>query len=140
MRFWRKKPAETSDQLPADSATAVAEAELGGRESSSQEEWTAAEQEEIREQTERAVERSRRGLFGRIGGIFQRSDFDEDLWEELEELLVASDTGLVTTERILRDVRQRVKDEGVKQASEVRAILREELITILDAPYEFEPY
>ncbi len=134
MRFWRKKPAETSVELPGDSATAIAEAEPA------EEEWTAAEQEEIREQTERAVERSRRGLFGRIGGIFQRSDFDDGLWEELEELLIASDTGLPTTERILRDVRQRVKDEGIKQSAQVRQVLRDELVAILDAPYEFEPY
>jgi fused signal recognition particle receptor len=97
-------------------------------------ERSAEDQAEIHEQTERALQRSRRGLFGRIAGLFERADFDDDLYDELEEILVASDTGLATTETILDTVRRRVKDEGVKQSAAVRDILRETLIDVLEAP------
>jgi fused signal recognition particle receptor len=94
----------------------------------------AAEQAEIHEQTERALQRSRRGLFGRIASIFERADFGDELWDELEEVLVASDTGIATTTEILARVRSRVRSEGVKQAAEAREVLREELVAILEHP------
>ncbi|GAB4325958.1 MAG: signal recognition particle-docking protein FtsY [Dehalococcoidia bacterium] len=97
-------------------------------------ELTPEEQVELHEQTEKALERTRRGIFGRLGGLFQRPDFDESLWDELEEILIASDAGLETTERILDRVRQRVRDEGVKQSARVREILRDELVAVLEEP------
>lgn len=102
-------------------------------------ELTAEDRRILQEQTERATERTRRGLFGRIAGLFQRADFDESLYEELEEILLGSDVGLETTETILNAVRKLVKDEGVKQAAQVREILREELIAILEAPHREPP-
>ena len=126
MRFWRRGKQE---EAAPESEVEVALAQLAPIE-----EPTAEEREEIHEQTEKALQRTRRGLFGRIGGLFERADFDEDLWEELEEILVASDTGLATTEALIEAVRKRTRDEGVKQSQRVREILREELIEILEAP------
>lgn len=122
MRLWRKKS--------GDSPASPIVAEL---------EPTPSEVAELHEQTEKALERTRRGLFSRIGGLFQRADFDDDLWDELEEILVASDTGIGTTTLILDTVRQRVKDEGVKDTARVRALLREELIAILEEPQKRPP-
>jgi len=102
-------------------------------------ELTPEDRQIVHEQTNRATEPTRRGLFGRIGGLFQRADFDEELYEELEEILLGSDVGLETTEAILAGVRKRVKDEGVKQGVQVREILREELIAILQAPHREPP-
>lgn len=118
MRFWRRRPAESQ---PAAPATDVAPP-------------TDEERAEIHEQTGRAVERTRRGIFGRISSLFERADFDESLWDELEEILIGADAGLETTTAILDRVRKRVKQEGVKQSARVRELLREELITILEEP------
>jgi fused signal recognition particle receptor len=122
VRFWRRGNREDGAE---DSGDALDEPIIGA---------TPEEQAEIHEQTEKALERTRRGLFGRIGGLFERADFDDDLWDELEEILVASDTGLATTEALLTAVRQRVRDEGVKQSARVREVLQEELVAILEAP------
>jgi fused signal recognition particle receptor len=100
---------------------------------------TEEERAEVHEQTERAVERTRRGFFSRLGGLFERPDFDDALWDELEEILIGSDAGLSTTTVILDAVRGRVKGEGVKQSNRVREILREELAAILHAPRETPP-
>lgn len=102
-------------------------------------EFTEEDYAELQEQTERATERTRRGLFGRIGGLFQRADFDESLYDELEEILVGSDVGLETSEAIIAAVREEVRRAGVKQATEVREILREELIAILEQPRREPP-
>ena len=111
MRFWRRKPGEPS--LPGEVGASV------------------DEEREIHEQTERALERSRRGLLGRLGGLFERQDFGDDLWDDLEEILLGADTGLPTTEAILKDLKARVRAEGVKQSSRVRELLRDELVRIL---------
>jgi fused signal recognition particle receptor len=126
VRFWRRaKPQEE------EGTVAVQEAVLPGE--------TAEERAEVHAQTERAVERSRRGFFSRIGGLFERADFSEDLWEELEEILIVADTGLPTAEELLGAIRKRVRDEGVKQSERVRAILREEMVRILEAPLHAPP-
>lgn len=137
MRFWRRKPAEEAQELAAEEAAiAVEPAALVSFEP------TAEERAEVHEQTERAVERTRRGFFGRLGGLFERADFSDDLWDELEEVLIGADAGLETTTVIIDAVKKRVKDEGVKQSARVRDFLREELVEILlepaDAPLAWE--
>jgi fused signal recognition particle receptor len=123
VRFWRKK---TQAEEHGDAAVAAAV--------EAPPEPTPEERAEIHEQTERAVERTRRGFLSRLGGIFERADFDDGLWDELEEVLIASDAGLPTTTVVLETVRRQVKDEGVKQSARVRELLREELIAILEEP------
>jgi fused signal recognition particle receptor len=121
VRFWRRSTPQESPE---------AEAAL---------EPTPEEAAEIHEQTVRAVERSRRGLLGRIGGLFERADFGDELWDELEELLVASDAGLATAEVLLDATRRRVREEGVKEGARARDILREEMEAMLAAPLGAPP-
>lgn len=125
MRFWRRKPAHEDVQQAAEEAPIEEELPL---------EPTPEERAEVHEQTERAVARTRRGFFSRLGGLFERADFSDDLWDELEEILIGADAGLETTTVILDAVRKRVKDEGTKQSARVREILREELIDVLLDP------
>jgi fused signal recognition particle receptor len=89
--------------------------------------------EDVVEQTERALGRTKRGFFRRMFGAFERSQIDDELWNELEEILLGADTGLPTAERILDDLRRRVRREGMKQPDEVREALREELVALLDS-------
>ena len=123
MRFWRRKPTDLPD-VGGDIAVVDAVAD----------DTSAEEVAELHEQTERALQRTKRGFFGRLGGIFERADFSDDLWDELEEILVSSDAGIATAEAILGAVRKRTKAEGVKQSARVRQILREELVAVLEEP------
>lgn len=154
MRFWRRKPAEDtpeseapevegeeSESVAAGEATetAAAVAEEADDELVIDFMYTAEEVAEVQEQTDRAVERTRRGLFGRLGSMFERSDFTDELWDDLEETLIGSDAGLQTTQDIVTAVREEVRRNGVKQSAEVRAILRDELIAILEEPRSVAP-
>lgn len=125
MRFWRRKRDDSADAAPAEGA---AEEDSGDLDLSEE------EVAEVQEQTQRATERSRKSWFGRLGGIFERADFGDDLWDELEEILISADTGLETTERIVSTVREQVRRDGVKRADEVRDILRDELVAVLEEP------
>ena len=50
---------------------------------------------------------------------------DEDLFDELEELLISADIGVTTTEEILDELRDTVKEERIKEPEEVKAKLFE---------------
>ena len=78
-----------------------------------------------------ATERTRKGFFNRIGGLFKRSGIDDNLWEELEETLVTADTGVQTTMKIIDDVQQRVKRDNIKDPDAALGVLKEEMIEVL---------
>ncbi len=48
---------------------------------------------------------------------------DEDLFDELEELLISADVGVNTTEDILEELREHVKENKLKDADEVKSAL-----------------
>lgn len=87
---------------------------------------------EEEERTQEAVERTKRVWFRRVAGIFDRTNIGDDLWDELEEILLGADTGLATTERILDTTRSRIHSEGIREPAQAREILKQELVAILE--------
>jgi fused signal recognition particle receptor len=61
-------------------------------------------------------------------GLLSRERLDEETWEEIEEVLIAADVGVVPARQIVDDLRTKVKVLGVRGPDEVRALLRTELI------------
>jgi fused signal recognition particle receptor len=73
-----------------------------------------------------------RGLFKKIDQLITgRGKIDDDLYDDLEELLIQSDVGVHTTTRIVEDLRQATRRNRLSTAEEVRAHLRGELSQIL---------
>lgn len=91
---------------------------------------------ETDEKTEQALERTRKGWFSGISGLFDRTKLDDEIWEELEELLIGSDAGVSTTQKILNEVQLEVEKERVTDPAEVREILKDVLFDILQAGRE----
>jgi fused signal recognition particle receptor len=56
---------------------------------------------------------------------------DEELFEELEEVLVTSDIGVETTSRIIEEVKKKVKEGKVTDPQKVKEILKQEMVEIL---------
>ena len=77
------------------------------------------------------MQRSRDTWFGRAMRLFDRAAVDEALWLELEELLIAADVGIETTDRLIEKVKRRAREEKVSQGSLVRDILKTEMVSIL---------
>lgn len=86
-----------------------------------------------KKQTEAAVSKSRRTWFGRVATLFQRSRLDDDLWDELEELLISADVGIGTTQTLLQRLRERVRADRVTEPQEALRLLKEEMVAILEA-------
>lgn len=52
---------------------------------------------------------------------------DEDTMEELEELLISADVGMVATENLMENLRRRMKSERIKDAESLKNALKEEI-------------
>ena len=87
--------------------------------------------QEDKERTEKAVGRTRRTWFGRMTRVFQRSRIDDDMWEELEELLISADVGVETTMSLLDRLRQRILSDGITQPSDAFDALKSEMVEAL---------
>ena len=86
-------------------------------------------------------EKLKNGLKKTRESITQRVDqllvslgkIDEELFEELEEILITSDVGVDTTLKIIDSLRQRVRAEKVTDPGEVKNLLKEEISKILES-------
>lgn len=69
------------------------------------------------------------------------SHIDEDFYEELEEILIMGDLGVRTTMNILDDLRDKVKEQHIKEPSDCRQLLIDsikEQMDVGETAYEFE--
>ena len=72
------------------------------------------------------------GLGQSILAILSRGDLSAADWEELEDTLLIADVGLESTGVIMERLKTRTKVEGTQDPARVRAILRDELLALVD--------
>lgn len=78
------------------------------------------------------LSKTRKGLTDKIDqAILGRKKIDEDLYDELEEILITSDLGVQTSYRLIEKVRERLKRGESDQADLVKGYLKEEISGIL---------
>src|SRR5919198_5299573 len=83
---------------------------------------------------DRGVEKTRQSFFGRISGLYAPEQIDHDLWNGMEELLIAADVGVATTEAVIARLRDWVEHGAVTDAADLRHALRDELVATLEEP------
>ena len=70
--------------------------------------------------------KTKNAIVGQIDDLFKHFvKVDEDLFDELEELLISADIGVNTTEEILDQLRDEVKENRLKEPAEVKTKLFE---------------
>lgn len=77
------------------------------------------------------LSKSRNQMAKSLASVFGGGKIDEDLYEELETVLLTSDMGIEATEKLLAQVRQRVTLKGLKNGNELRSALKEALYELL---------
>ncbi|MEU2822945.1 signal recognition particle-docking protein FtsY [Streptomyces bacillaris] len=75
--------------------------------------------------------RSQNSLGKGLLTLLSRDNLDEDTWEEIEDTLLTADVGVAPTQELVERLRERVRVLGTRTPEELRALLREELITLL---------
>ena len=79
----------------------------------------------------RGLDKSRNHMAKSLAGVFGGGKIDEDLYEELETVLLTSDMGIEATEHLMKEVRERVSLRGLKDGKELRQALKEAIYDLL---------
>jgi fused signal recognition particle receptor len=77
------------------------------------------------------LSRSQNALGKGLLSLLSREHLDEDTWEEIEETLLTADVGVKPTQELVERLRTRVRVLGTRTPAELRALLREELLTLV---------
>lgn len=80
---------------------------------------------------EEGLKKTRRGIFADITALFDRTNIDEELYEDLEALLIQADIGVETTLEIVEALRTDVEENDITEPAEARLFLRDEMVKLL---------
>lgn len=78
--------------------------------------------------------KTRQSFFGRISQMLGNSEITEETWDDVEALLIQSDMGVPTTQRVLSELQSKVKREGITRADQINKALKEVLRGLLAEP------
>lgn len=88
------------------------------------------------------LSKTRSNIVSGIDSIFSGfSAIDDEFYEEVEETLIMGDLGIQTTMSIVEDLRQKVKEQHIKERSECKELLISSIKSQMDLgenAYEFE--
>jgi fused signal recognition particle receptor len=76
--------------------------------------------------------RSQSALGKGLLGLLSRERLDEDTWQEIEDTLLTADLGVAPSRELVERLQTRVRVEGVADPSAARALLRDELVALID--------
>ncbi len=89
-------------------------------------------EKEEKEALNKGLERTKQGFFDKLSkAVIGKSKVDEEVLDELENILVASDVGVATTIKIIRRIEERVAKDKYTTTKELDRILKEEITTLL---------
>ena len=88
--------------------------------------------EQQKETLDRGLEKTKESFFSKLTrAVAGKSKVDDDVLDDLEEVLVTSDVGVDTTLNIIRRIEARVERDKYVSTSELNAILRDEIASLL---------
>jgi fused signal recognition particle receptor len=95
---------------------------------------TVEQEPSLLEKLKSGVQKTRAGLVNALEDALQgKKEIDAALLDELESTLIAADVGVRTTEEILDRIRERVGRHQLNDAAELKGMIREHLLEILEA-------
>lgn len=79
-----------------------------------------------------SLSKTQEAFVGKLEQVFMNfKKVDENLFDELEEILISADLGVQTTDKLLTSLRNRVKKERLEDSQKVKEALQEEMAAIL---------
>src|SRR5437016_5628298 len=80
-----------------------------------------------------AVTRTRENLAARLDDVVSiGKEIDRTTLDDLEAILISADLGMVTTQQVLSNLREKADRKQIKDVAELKRLLKEELLAILD--------
>ena len=95
---------------------------------------SGASQPSLLDRLKQGIQKTRAGLVTKLDdAIYGRKEIDAELLDELEYTLITADIGPRTASDILESIRQRVDRHLVSDPSELRGLIREQLLSVLES-------
>ena len=95
---------------------------------------SSGQEPNLLERLKAGIQKTRAGLVGKVEDLVSgKKQIDAELLDELEYTLISADIGVATTTEILERIRQRVDRKLIGDASELKGLIREHLLEILQA-------
>ncbi|PAV29973.1 signal recognition particle-docking protein FtsY [Virgibacillus profundi] len=89
------------------------------------------ETEEVSEKYKEGMKKTRNSFSGRINDLIAKyRKVDEDFFEELEEVLISADVGVMTVMDLIDELKMEVKRQNIKDTKEVKDVISEKLVEI----------
>ena len=117
-------PGQDAVEAAPDAASAIERQESGG--------WFG--------RLRSGLKRSRESVVGQLNAAvaeFRDAD-DEEFWEMVEEILIASDVGVTTTAELVRELEQEALEKNITSGRELRALLVEHATRMLEGQVELD--
>ena len=111
--FKKDKPAPVPNEVPAAASTPDTPPQS----------WT--------ERLKQSLSKTRSQLGNQLAGLFGGGKIDEDVYEELETILLTSDVGVNATQTLLEDIRGRVKRQSLSDTTQLKQALKEAMLDLL---------
>ena len=91
------------------------------------------------EKLKAGLKKTKDSMMGKIERLLHSfTKIDDELFDELEELLVMGDVGMYTAEKICDELRKRVKEEGITDPKEIRRLLEDVVTEMLEGGQELD--
>lgn len=88
---------------------------------------------EKKESLDQSLQKTNESIFSKLSkAVIGKSQVDEEVLDQLEEILITSDVGVDTTIKIIRRIEERVARDKYLNSSELDVILREEIASLLE--------
>ncbi len=85
-----------------------------------------------------SLTKTRDVAFGKVSTFFGATQISDDSWDELEALLIQADLGVDTTISLINNCQAQVDRQGLTKTEQLYALVKAELINLLDQPSEPE--
>src|SRR5215213_2555872 len=86
------------------------------------------------------LSRSRESVVGQLNAAVAefRDVGDEEFWERVEEILIASDVGVTTTSKLVRELEQEALEKNITSGTQLRELMIEHATRMLEGPVELD--
>ena len=85
------------------------------------------------EKLKQGLSKTKKSLLGKITeAVGLSKKIDQELLDQLEEILLKGDVGVKATEKIIQDLKNRVKEEKIEDPQKIIELIKEEILVILE--------
>ena len=84
------------------------------------------------------LSKTRNSIVDSFSSVFGASHIDDDFYEELEETFIMADMGYETTEKVIENLKERVKEARIKEPAELIINIIRDQMMVDESAYDFE--